>query len=84
MTVVTKAEMDKQERNQLILCGVCLEATDMAQASYSCKRCKLPNGDRLIICNHCNFDNEPSTGPVIAYMLKDCCKHEIAGYFQCN
>ena len=72
MTVVTKGEMDKQERNQRILCGACLEKTDMSQAAYSCKRCKLPNGDRLIICNRCNFDNAPSTGPVIACMLKDC------------
>ena len=73
LTIVTKAEIDKQERNQRILCGGCLEPTDMSQAAYSCKKgCKLPNGDRLIICNRCNYDNAPSTGPVIACMLKDC------------
>ena len=50
----------------------------MSQAAYSCKKgCKLSNGDRLIICNRCNFDNVPSTGPVIACMLKDCANMKL-------
>ena len=61
LTIVIKAEMDMQERNQRILWGGCWEVTDMSQAAYSCNRCKLPNGDWLIICNSCNFDNAPST-----------------------
>ena len=73
MTIVTKAEMDRQDRKQRIRCAACLEPTYMSQAAYSCKKgCKLSNGDRLIICNRCNFDTAPSTGPVIACMLKDC------------
>ena len=79
MAVVSKAEMDKQERNQHILCEACLGSKDMSQAAYSYKKCKLSNhdGDRLIICNRCYFENVPSSGPVIACMLKDCANMEL-------
>ena len=77
MTALTKSEMEKQETNQRTLCGTCQRKTDSSQSTYWCKRCKQPNGDRVIICNECYFENAPSTGAVIASMLKDCANMEL-------
>ena len=77
MTVVNKADLDKQERNQRTLCGPCQRKIDRSRSAYWCKRCKQPNGDMGIICNECYFENAPLTGPVIACMSKDCANMEL-------
>ena len=78
ITVMSKAGLDKQEQNQHTLCGAFLWKTDKSQAAYCCKKgCKLPNGDRVIICNNCYFNFAASTGPAIACMLKDFANMEL-------
>ena len=47
--LATKAEMEKQERNQCSVCVACQRKTDRPRTALWRKRCKQQNGDRVTI-----------------------------------